>query len=201
MNAVIRIPSAGGPAPKKGCEGILEAIESVTQSFQKSALSYAQYVGQYLIDLKAEAKREGKSWGELCERLPFSQNVAGKFIKIASNEALQDSAHAQNLPPDTTTLYTIARMPAPEVEKHIKAGRITPTMTRSEASKLVNGKAKPKKASKSKYIPEGAEEAKEERRKALAEAWRKASPFDREWFLEQNRDWFDRRLTGEYKWQ
>ena len=143
----------------EGCDGILEAIDSVTRHFQGEALSYARHVGQYLIELKAQAKKEGKPWGELCERLPFSRQYANRFIAIASNEALKDGKHAFHLPADQTTLYTIARLPAPEVEKHIKAGRITPTMTRTEAAQLVKGdKPKPKPAKKSAPPPPTADQ-------------------------------------------
>jgi len=200
MSTVIRIPKASGPPMAEGCDGILEAIDSVTRHFQGEVLSYARHVGQYLIELKAEAKREGKQWGELCERLPFSQDMAGKFIKIASNEALKHSEHVRNLPADTATLYTIARLPAPEVEKHIKAGRITPTMTRAEAAQLARGD-KPAKTKPAKQPKQDAPTGADDRRSALADAWKRAAPSDREWFLTENRAWFERRLIGEQQWQ
>ena len=180
----------------EGCEGLIESIDMATRHFQGEALSYARIVGQYLIELKAQAKREGKPWGEVCERLPFSQSYAARFMAIASNAALADLNHGSNLPTDTNTLAVIARLPAPEVEKHIKAGRITPTMTRTEAAQLARGD-KPAKAKPAKQPKQDAPTGADERRAALADAWRRAAPSDREWFLKENRAWFEKRLIGE----
>ena len=184
----------------EGCDGLIESIEMATRHFQGEALSYARHVGQYLIELKAEAKREGKSWGELCERLPFSRQHANRFMAIAANEALSDVTHALHFPADQTTLATLARLPAPEVEKHIKAGRITPTMTRAEAAQLARAD-KPAQTKPEKQQKQDAPIGADQRRTALADAWRRAAPSDREWFFEQNRAWFERRLIGEHQWQ
>jgi len=63
-------------------------------------------------------------WGEVCERLPFGRRHANRFITIAQNEALQNGTHVSRLPTDTATLYNLARLPAPELEQHIKAGSV-----------------------------------------------------------------------------
>jgi len=43
-------------------------------------------------------------------------------MTIARNEALSDRSHVNDLPTDTATLYSLARIPEPELERHIEAG-------------------------------------------------------------------------------
>jgi len=45
-------------------------------------------------------------------------------MAIAKNEVLENLQHAANLPSDIDSLYTLSRLPAPELEQHIKAGSV-----------------------------------------------------------------------------
>lgn len=137
MSNVMQIPTAGERSALTGTAAILEEIEGMTQWFREQAKGYAFQVGEKLIALKAEAKREGVNWGDVCERLPFGQDMAGKFMKIASNPALKKSEHVRNLPDDTAILYTLARISEPELEQHIEAGRVQPAMSRADRKQEV----------------------------------------------------------------
>ena len=142
---MIKLPVATGKR-LQGIPAMLEDIMMMTDSFREHAHDYVVKVGRRLIDLKAASKDEGVNWGDLCERLPFSQDAAGRFMRIAANEALAKSEHARNLPGDYTILYQLSRLPASELERHIVAGRITPTMTRVEASALARANGQGSKA-------------------------------------------------------
>ena len=128
-------------------EDALSHIEHITSQFQNDALLYAREVGSALLQLKDDSHSAGMKWSEVCERLPFGQSMANRFMRIASNQALRKSEHVPNLPADTATLYTISRLPAPEVEQHIESGRINPKLSRADAAQLVKGD-KPKPAPK-----------------------------------------------------
>jgi len=146
MNSVMRIQKAGhSRTPAKAVDVIVGDIDDLTNRFRERSIDYARRVGNLLIDLKKESKAAGLKWRHVCQRLPFSDGHARKFMTIARNEALADRSHVNDLPTDTATLYNLARLPAPELEQHIKAGRITPNMKRTDAARLVNGD-KPDKA-------------------------------------------------------
>lgn len=185
----IRRPKSNALSP---AEDIIEKIESMTNWMREKEYGYAVEVGQELIKLKAEAKAEGLKWAEVCERLPFSQQHANRFMSIAENEALSNLTHVLNIPADTNTLYQLSRIPAPQLEQYIEGGQVKPDMSRAEASALVKGKAKPKPKAEQ---PEP-DNAREKRRSNLADAWKRAAPSDREWFFQQNRAWFEKRIKG-----
>jgi len=185
MNSVMRIQKAGhSRTPAKAVDVIVGDIDDLTNRFRERSIDYARRVGNLLIDLKQESKAAGLKWGRVCERLPFGQNTAGKLMKIAQNEAITNSEHVQNLPTDTAALYTLSRLPAPELEQHIKAGRITPNMKRTDAARLASGD-KPKEP---KPKP-----AKSDRPK-LVDVFKKAHPNERMRLIHEQRDWFARHL-------
>jgi len=132
-------------------------------------------------------------WGDVCERLPFSQSHATRFMKIAGNEVIRNCAHVQDLPTDTATLYSLARLPAPELEQHLEAGRVRPDMSRQEASALSRGEPLPPKKEPSTDDQEQTDKAARELA-ALDAAWRKARPSVRRQFFLDNRAWFDQRI-------
>ena len=143
---MIKLPVATGKR-LQGIPAMLEDIQMMTDSFREDAHYYVFKVGERLIKLKDEAKAQGVKWGEVCQRLPFDARTAQKFMKIASNEALsKKTTHASFLPADYTTLYTLARIPEPDLEQHIEAGHIRPDMSRQEASALARSAAPSSKA-------------------------------------------------------
>jgi len=185
MNTVLKIQKAGhSMSPQEGVDAIVMDIDDLTSRFRERSIDYARRVGNLLIDLKQESKAAGIKWGDVCERLPFNNSTACKFMRIAKNESLKNVSHATDLPSDYSILDSLARLPAPELEQHIKAGRIKPDMQRSDAARLVHGD-KPKE---SKPKP-----AKSDRPK-LVDVFKKAHPNERMRLIHEQRDWFARHL-------
>jgi len=152
MNTVIKIDKAGhSMSPQEGVDAIVMDIDDLTNRFRERSIDYACRVGNLLIDLKQESKAAGLKWGDVCERLPFNNSTACKFMRIVKNESLKNLSHATDLPSDYSILDALARLPAPELEQHIKAGRITPTMKRTDAARLVHGD-EPDKASHAEVV-------------------------------------------------
>jgi DNA polymerase III sliding clamp (beta) subunit (PCNA family) len=65
-------------------------------------------------------------WGEVFEtqEISFSQDTAEKYMSIAKNPILKDSAHARNLPPCREALYLLSRLPVAELKKMLADGRV-----------------------------------------------------------------------------
>ena len=70
---------------------IVSDINDWYRDAANTQLHYALKIGGHLIKLKAEAKEAGQKWGDICERLPFSQSTAVKLMSIAGNTALENS--------------------------------------------------------------------------------------------------------------
>ena len=137
------------PQRPDNCTDLIEAIQMADNHFKREAISHALCLGRYYTDLKAQAKKEGRTWQDVCNDTPYGTRHADRFIAIARNEALADKTHESQLPADANTLSTIAQLPPPEIEQHIQAGKISPTLSRAEAAQLVKGDTpKPKPAPK-----------------------------------------------------
>lgn len=68
--------------------------------------------------------------------VPFSANTAEILMKVAENPVLSKSEFAQSLPQSWCTLYELTKLDDAQIIAGIKAGEITPDMTRAEASAL-----------------------------------------------------------------
>lgn len=194
MSKVMQIPTAGERSALTGTAAILEEIEGMTQWFHEQARGYAFQVGERLIALKEQAKNEGIKWGDVCERLPFNRSTAHQLMAIADNSALSsDVLHAKHLPSDWTSLYQLSRIPEPELEKHIEAGRVQPNMSRADAAALARPPPHRTKSTDSEPAPEQEFPAsdREVRRENLMHAWQKAAPSDRKWFINQISSWLE----------
>ena len=62
----------------------------------------------------------------------FSRQTAFRLIMIARHHVISDVTHVQRLPPHWGTLYELTKIPAHELEAHLKNGRITPWMQQSD---------------------------------------------------------------------
>ena len=68
--------------------------------------------------------------------VPFSLNTAERLMRVARHPVLSNSAHVQTLPQSWGTLYELSQLDDDTLAAGIKAGEITPEMTRSQAAKL-----------------------------------------------------------------
>ena len=70
------------------------------------------------------------------EPVPFSLNTAERLMRIARHPVLANSAHVHTLPQSWGTLYELLHLDDDTLAAGIKAGEITPEMTRSQAAAL-----------------------------------------------------------------
>lgn len=70
------------------------------------------------------------------EPVPFTPETAQRLMAIYSKPPLSNAAHAQHLPQSWYTLYELTKLDDEQIVAGIKAGEITPDMTRAEASAL-----------------------------------------------------------------
>ena len=70
------------------------------------------------------------------EPVPFGERYGEMLIAVASNGVLSNPKHASDLPPSASTLYELTKLDDEQIVAGIKAGEITPEMTRAEASAL-----------------------------------------------------------------
>lgn len=70
------------------------------------------------------------------EPVPFAVRFGEMLMSVASNEVLSNAQHSAHLPQSATALYELSRLDDEQILAGIKAGEITPDMTRAEASAL-----------------------------------------------------------------
>jgi len=99
-------------------------------------------VGRHLIAAK-EACEHGEFLrlfkgheNAVSEPVPFAVRFGEMLMAVASNEILSNAQHSAHLPQSATTLYELSRLDNEQIVAGIKAGEITPDMTRAEASAL-----------------------------------------------------------------
>ena len=70
------------------------------------------------------------------EPVPFGERSAEMLIAIASNKVLSNPNHGSDIPASWRSLYELTKLDDEQIVAGIKAGEITPDMTRAEASAL-----------------------------------------------------------------
>jgi hypothetical protein len=68
--------------------------------------------------------------------VPFSRQTGEQLMAIAMCEPIANCQHVSNLPQSWGTLYELTKLEDEQIIAGIKAGEITPDMTRAEASLL-----------------------------------------------------------------
>jgi hypothetical protein len=91
--------------------------------------------GRELVEAKVAVGRG--NWLPLLLRVGIGEDTAERFMAIASNGAFLNSATLRNLPPNHTTMATLARLDPDQIAAAVAAERITPNTTNSEAARLV----------------------------------------------------------------
>jgi hypothetical protein len=90
-----------------------------------------------LIEAKKALKKHGK-FIELVEvKLRMDISTVERWMRIARNQVLANSAHAPNLPLSWMTLYTLSQLPSNVLERFIEDGTVNPDLGRKEAERLV----------------------------------------------------------------
>jgi len=68
--------------------------------------------------------------------VPFGEDAAQQLMKVASNPVISNTEFVRHLPQSWGTLYELTKLDDEQIVAGIKAGEITPDMTRAEASAL-----------------------------------------------------------------
>jgi hypothetical protein len=68
--------------------------------------------------------------------VPFGERTAERLIAVASHAVILNPTHVSNLPQSWGTLYELTKLDDDTLIAGIKAGEITPDMTRSQAAAL-----------------------------------------------------------------
>jgi hypothetical protein len=91
-----------------------------------------------LIEAKKDLKKTHGSFIELVtNKLGLDLDTAERWMTIARNPVLSNSAHARNLPLSWMTLYTLSKLPPKVLEGFIEDGTVTPDTGRKDAERLV----------------------------------------------------------------
>lgn len=70
------------------------------------------------------------------EPVPFTESTGRMLMAVASNEVISNREFVHDLPQSWGTLYELTKLDDEQIVAGIKAGEITPDMTRAEASAL-----------------------------------------------------------------
>ena len=108
---------------RKSVEGILNAGRQLIAA--KEACEH----GEFLRMFKGHDK-------VVSDPVPFTPETAERLMAICNKPSLANAAHAQHLPQSWYTLYELTKLDDEQIVAGIKAGEITPDMTRADASAL-----------------------------------------------------------------
>lgn len=106
--------------------------------FAASIGNHARKAVQAIVDagatlIAAKAKLEHGEFTAMIETdLPFSPEMARKYMKIAGSDVIANQSDLTVLPPALTTLYDIARLPADDAQELINARVIRPDMSHND---------------------------------------------------------------------
>lgn len=70
------------------------------------------------------------------EPVPFGEDAAQQLMKVASNLVISNTEFVRHLPQSWGTLYELTKLDDEQIVSGIKAGEITPEMTRADAAAL-----------------------------------------------------------------
>lgn len=108
---------------RKSVEGILNVGRQLIAA--KEACEH----GEFLRLFKGHANA-------VSEPVPFGDKTAQRLMAIVDCDAISNGAHAHHLPQSWATLYELSHLGDEQIVAGIKAGEITPDMTRADAAAL-----------------------------------------------------------------
>jgi hypothetical protein len=109
-------------------------VSKVLKVHDKSAAAIIE-LGKTLNDAKDELDQHGQ-WQTVFElkELPFSLSLAERYMRIASDHKLTESASLQNLPSALSTLYALSQLSDEAFHQAIAEGKIHPGTTSKAAA-------------------------------------------------------------------
>jgi hypothetical protein len=113
--------------------------EFIRPDLQAGAVSYIS-AGHKLIAAKKALKKTDSSFIHLVEaQLGWDLDTAERWMDIARNPVLSDSATSRNLPTSWTTLYALSRLSPEILRGYIADGTVHARLTCRDANRLVRG--------------------------------------------------------------
>jgi hypothetical protein len=118
-----------------------QLVDCINQRYRKhrsAVINEDIAFGDWLLKKKEEVRTRGDLWGRVFEdrRIECSQPTAEKYMAIANNSVMRNSAHAQIWPRSLYVRYLLSTIPESRLQELIDAGRIHPKLTRDEAEAL-----------------------------------------------------------------
>ena len=129
-----RTPTKSGTPVSKRQKTRAQWTREIVARWNKSKEAVVA-TGQALLQAKADL-RPGIFLEMIEQDLPFSTRSAQRFMKIASDSRLSDTAYAPFLPSAWTALYELIKLSDADFAQALKSGLINPDMTRNDVVKL-----------------------------------------------------------------
>lgn len=99
-------------------------------------------IGAELLAAKREHPGQFMDW--VARELPFGIDKAERIMAVTKAFAGAPPEVQEALPPAWTTMFELSRLPTGFIQEAIGSGKVTPTMSRADARKLVTGSAEPR---------------------------------------------------------
>jgi hypothetical protein len=127
--------------PRQSPTTVHQLVNSINRRYREHRLAVMSEdiaFGDWLLEKKDEVRTRGDLWGRVFtnRRIECSQTTAEKYMAIANNSVMRNSAHAQIWPRSFYVRYLLSTIPESRLQELIDAGRIHPKLTRDEAEAL-----------------------------------------------------------------
>jgi hypothetical protein len=129
--------------PRQSRTTVRQLVDCINQRYRKHRSAIANEdnaYGDFFLDLKEKVRTQGDLWGRVFEdrRIECSLGTAEKYMSIARNSVMRNSAHAQIWPRSFYVRYLLSTLPESRLQELVDAGRIIhPKLTRKEVEALV----------------------------------------------------------------
>jgi hypothetical protein len=132
--------------PRQNPTTVKQWVDCINQRYRRhrsAILTEDIAFGDWLLDKKQELRTRGDLWGRVFKDrgMECSQATAEKYMSIAGNSVMRDSAHAKIWPRSFYVRYLLSTMPESRLQEVIEAGGIHPKLQRDEAEALLRKRA------------------------------------------------------------
>jgi len=125
--------------PRQSPTTVHQLVDCINQRYRKhrsAVINEDIAFGDWLLDKKEEVRSQGDLWGRVFKdrRIECSQSTAERYMAIANNSVMRNSAHAQIWPRSLYVRYLLSTIPESRLQELTR--RIHPKLTRDEAEAL-----------------------------------------------------------------
>jgi hypothetical protein len=127
--------------PRQNATTVKQLVDCINQRYHRhrsNIINEDIAFGDWLLAQKAKVRARGDLWGRVFKdrRIDCSQDTAERYMAMASNSVMRNSAHARIFPRSFYIRSVLAMIPESRLQAFIDAGRIHPKLTREEAEAL-----------------------------------------------------------------